>query len=321
MELADLRIVYAANPAIAVPTLAALHASCTVVGVLCNPDRPAGRGKHPVSPAVKDAALALGLPVIQSEHLLSEQRRQIAALHPDVLVSFACGFYFGPKFLALFARGALNIHPSLLPMYRGCSPIQFALLEGCPRTGITVQRIAAEVDCGNVLAVEPITLDGTETSLSLTDEVAKRSGPLIVSVLDALVHERLQETVQDPDAVTMTRMLSKQDGIIDWTKSAKAIHSHVRAMAGWPKATTTYQGEPLVVSAVSGSLGEAGTDPVPAGVQPGTVLALVKDKGLAVACGDGILYVQRVQPAMKRDMDSASFVNGHPAVIGCVLGR
>jgi len=320
MERNAVRILFAGNPSISVPSLKALAQVFQVVGVLTNPDRPTGRGKHLEAPAVKVAAEELGLPVLQYEHLLQKARTEIAALHPDILVSFACGHYFGPKFLALFPLAAINIHPSLLPHYRGCAPIQCALLNGEPRTGITIQRIAPEMDTGSILDCRIIELDGTETSVSLTDTVAELSAGMIVSTIQRLCAGTLQECAQDTSGVSYSTRLGKQDGVIDWHRQVRVIHSMVRAFQLWPKTTTSLKGVPLTITSVHGPLDQAGLEPVPPGVLPGTVVEFVKGKGLAIACGDGLLYVDRLQLAMKKELDSASFINGNPGILGAVLG-
>lgn len=320
MDFRKLRVVFAGNPHIAVGTLRSLAEACHVVAVITNPDRPAGRGRVLESPQVKTAALELGLPVFQYDRLLSQARTDIGALQPDVLVSFACGFYFGPKFLSLFPLAAVNIHPSLLPRYRGCSPIQYALLNGDDKTGITIQRISSEVDCGNVLACQEIELEGTETSDSLSEKVSEYAGPLVVSTLRQIFDGHVRELVQDGRQATYAPMIAKEDGQIDWSDSAKHLHAKIRALQHWPRAVTTWDKASLSVTAVYGPLSEAGVESVPTNTKPGTVLAFVKHKGLAIATGDGILYVSRLQPSMKREMDSAAFVNGHPKIIGSVLG-
>jgi len=321
MDCSELRILFAGNPAISVPSLKALMQSFTVVGVLTNPDRPSGRGKRLEAQPVKIAALELGLPVLQYERLRGKSREEVAALQPNLLVSFACGHYFGPKFLSLFPIAAINIHPSLLPLYRGCAPIQGALLNSDKRTGISVQHIVAEVDCGAILNHIVIELDGTETTESLTSIVAEKSASLIVSTLHGMCAGTLNERIQDNGAATYSALLSKQDGIVDWNRPAGEIHAKVRAFYPWPKASTTYNGVPLILAAVYGSVAEAGKDVFPSGIPAGTVTGLDKKKGLAIACGDGLLYVQRLQLPMKKEMDSISFVNGNPSIIGSVLGN
>lgn len=319
MECTDLRILFAGNPAISVPALQAIARAFNVVGVLTNPDKPTGRGRKLEIPPVKEAALALSLPVLQYDRLLRDAREAVAALQPNFLVSFACGHYFGPKFLALFPAGTANIHPSLLPLHRGCSPLQFTLLNGDMHTGISVQRIVSEIDSGDILAQKILELEGTETTASLSDRVALEAASLIVDTLDRLCAGQIVEQRQIGEP-SFTRMLSKGDGIIDWNRDAKEIHCQVRALNPWPKASTSYAGTPLLITSVSGDVTTAGMDPVPAGTKAGTVVGMVKGKGLAVACGDGILYVDRLQLAQKKEMDSASFINGNPGIIGSVLG-
>ncbi len=320
MDSSELRILFAGNPAISIPSLKALMESFTVVGVLTNPDRPSGRGKRLEAPPVKTAALELGLPVLQYERLRARSREEVAALQPNLLVSFACGHYFGPKFLSLFSIAAINIHPSLLPLYRGCAPIQGALLNGDEQTGITVQHIAAEVDCGDILNHVVIELDGTETTESLTSIVAEKSASLIIFTLQGLCAGSLKEQVQDNSAATYSAMLSKEDGIIDWSRPADEIHRKVRAFYPWPKTSTTFNGVPLIIASVYGPVSEVTREALAPDTLPGTVIGFDKKKGLAIACGDGLLYVQRLQLSMKKEMDSISFINGNPSIIGSVLG-
>ncbi len=314
------RILFAGNPELSVPALQALAQQFTVVGVLTNPDRPAGRGRHVEMPPVKQAAQQLGIPVIQTERVRREAREQVASLAPDLLISFACSHIFGPKFLAIFSRGAMNIHPSLLPAYRGCAPLQFALLHGERTTGITVQRIVQDIDSGNILASEEIALDGTETTAQLEHIVAPQASDLIVRTVRDLMEGKLVEFPQNHQKATYTRMLAKADGTIDWHASCADIHSKVRALFPWPKASTTFHGIRLLITGVYGSVFDLPHEPLPEMIVPGTVLRMVKKKGLAVACGDGILYVTRVQLAQKKEMDSAAFLNGNPSIIGAVLG-
>lgn len=316
MERSELRILFAGNPAIGISTLQALAASCNLVGVLTNPDRPSGRGRSLEAPPIKQEALRLGLPVLQFERLGKDARDEVAKLAPNLLISFACSYYFGPKFLALFAFGAINIHPSLLPKYRGSAPIQFALLNDEKQTGISIQRIEAEIDSGNILASQVIELDGTETTAELTDIVAVQVPDLLLETLDKMCAGDITEVEQVHAEATFSRLLTKEDGCIDWRQSARVIDCKVRAFLPWPKATTTFEGNLLAITGVSGcQLDSSISDK-----EPGTVTAFVKGKGLAVVCGDGLIYINRLQLAKKREMDSASFVNGNPQIVGSVLG-
>ncbi|HLW22465.1 MAG TPA: methionyl-tRNA formyltransferase [Sphaerochaetaceae bacterium] len=321
MDRSQLRILFAGNPEIAVPTLTALASRFTVVGVLTNPDRPAGRGRHLLPPPVKVEAQRLGIPVIQFDRLRKEAREEVSRLDPNMLLSFACGHYFGPKFLSLFPIGAINVHPSQLPRYRGCAPIQFAILNGERSTGITLQRIVQEIDSGDILSFHPIELTGTETADELEHRVAPQAASLVVSTVERLLEGTLVETPQQAHDATYTRMLSKQDGQIDWNSSVRDIHGKVRAFLPWPKASTTFEGKMLQITGVYGSVFDVPHEILDESVVPGTVLRLDKKRGLAVACKDGVLFVSRLQLAQKKEMDSASFCNGNPAIIGAVLGQ
>lgn len=319
-QLSDLKILYAATPEIALPTLQALSEVCQVVAVLCNPDRPVGRGRRMESPPIKQAASELGIPVLQFETLRTEQRRIVSTYEPEVLISFASGYYFGPMFLSLFPLGAFNVHPSLLPLYRGPAPIQSAIRDGVSETGISVQYLAQEIDSGDLLAVKRLALDGTETSEMLANVVAQEAPPLVISVLKNLLNNTLQAKAQEHHLATYTHQLTKEDGVIVWQRGAKELHAHIRAMHGWPRATTTLAGERVNITAVYGPLTEAGNEEVPKNSQPGEVVAFDKKRGLVIATGSGLLYVTRLQVATGREMESQAFVNGRPDIIGSVLG-
>ncbi|MGI6432637.1 MAG: methionyl-tRNA formyltransferase [Sphaerochaetaceae bacterium] len=313
------RILFAGNPEIAVPALVALSNHFTVCGVLTNPDKPSGRGRKLEMPPVKKQALKLGIPVLQFDSLGLEARIAVAALMPNFLVSFACGHYFGPKFLHLFDKGSVNIHPSLLPLYRGCSPIQFALLHGKKETGITIQRIAKEIDSGSLLLQKQLPLVGNETTQSLSHLVANEAAVLIVETLTKLGNGEIQEHDQIGQA-SWTTMIEKTDAIIDWNQSARLIHCMIRAYYPWPKASTVWEGKDLFITGVWGIDEQAGLEANPSGSQVGQVVGFDKTKGLAVACNDGLLYVNRLQLAQKKELASRDFVNGNPSIIGSLLG-
>jgi methionyl-tRNA formyltransferase len=319
VEEGNLKILFAGTPQIAVPSLHAIASRFRVVAVLTNPDKPGARGRDLVPTPVKQAALALGLPVLQPERLLGRAREEVASYRPDVLVSFAYGRMFGPKFLALFEKGAVNIHPSKLPICRGCAPIQNTILRGDRETAVSIQRIADQMDCGDLYYVDRFNLDGTETTPSLTDIVSARAAKDIVQVLHGIETGSLVPVPQQGEP-TYTRMVCKEDGVIDWNSEARQIHAKVRALLPWPKATTTFGGVPLLITGVFGSYSEAGADPVPDNVVAGTVVGMRKGKGIAVACADGLLWVTRLQLAARKEMDWQAFLNGNPAFIGAVLG-
>ncbi len=319
MENGRLKVLFAGTPEIAVPSLRAIASEFEVAAVLTNPDKPGARGRTLIPPPVKQAALELGLPVLQPERLLGDAREAVSLYHPDFLVSFAYGRLFGPRFLTLFGRGAVNIHPSLLPLCRGCAPIQNTILRGDSETAVSIQCIARQMDCGDLFYVDRFPLDGTETTPALTDFISRRAARAIVHVLHGIESGTLTPVPQQGDA-TYTKMVCKEDGVIDWHESAKTIHAKIRALLPWPKATTSLDGTPLMLTGVVGPLSEAGSDPVPDGVLPGTVVRFQKGKGIAIACSDGLLWVDHLQLAARKELDWQSFLNGNSSFMGSVLG-
>ncbi|AEV30269.1 methionyl-tRNA formyltransferase [Sphaerochaeta pleomorpha str. Grapes] len=314
-----MRILFAGTPEIAVPTLRALHQAFGVCAVLTNPDRPGTRGNALVPSPVKVAALELGLPVLQPEHLKSEARDLISSYGCDTLVCFAYGKLFGPKFLSLFSGETLNIHPSLLPLLRGSSPIQGAILNQFFKTGISIQRIASQMDCGDIAATEAFDLVGNETTQSLTDIVKKKAAPLAVETLQKVKDGTVSFTPQNGES-SYTQMVTKEMAVIDWSLPAKEIHALIRAMLPWPKATTRFKGQSLLITSVQGILSDAGLEEVPSSVVAGTVVKSQKGKGIAIATGSGLLWVDRMQLEKRKEMDWQSFLNGNRDFIASKLG-
>lgn len=302
-----MKILFAGTPDIAVPTLEALAEAGLVAGVLTSTDKPQGRKKVLTAPPVKVAALRLGLPVVQSDHLGKETREEVAEIGADTLVCFAYGKFFGPKFLSLFSL-ALNIHPSLLPLHRGPSPVQDAILCGDKVTGISIQKIARKMDEGDLAGQIEIPLDGTETDESLSEKVAKTAPAFVLKTLG----EPLVFHAQEGEA-SYCKLLGHDDGKIDWSKSAEEISALTRALYPWPRSWTTWEGQTLFLSSVSGV--EEGVK-----AEAGTVLGKDKKKGLAIQCGTDILWISRLQLQQKKDMDALSFVNGNRTILGSRLG-
>ncbi len=240
-----MRVVFAGSPAIAVPTLKALYRAGVLVGVLTNPDRPQGRGKQLHPTPVKEAALAMGVPIFTFETLRAEARHAIAGLEPTLLVSFAYARIFGPKFLALFAQGGLNVHPSLLPKYRGASPLTETILQGDNQTGITIQTLVAQMDAGDIVLQQPRDLNGTETTESLSHWAAEQGALMVTEVLQHF--DNLPRVPQNHSAATYCGKVLKAHGEIDWTEPAEIINRKIRAYTPWPKCFTLLDGVRVTV--------------------------------------------------------------------------
>lgn len=311
-----MRVLFAGTPELAVPTLRALAASShTVAGVLSAPDRPRGRGRTPLPSPVTEAAGELSLPVLQPQRLGAQARAAVAELEPELLAVFAYGKIFGPRFLALFAKGGLNVHPSLLPRYRGPAPIPAAIRNRDSETGITVQTVALEMDAGDIVVQKRIPLSGDETTASLSELVARTAGPLLVDAIDAVAAGRAV-TPQDHGAATYTRLLSKSDGEIDWSRSAEEIEALVRSVTPWPKARTTFRGEPLAVHRA-----RVVECPAPGGeLTPGRIVAVDRALGILVETGNACIALQEVQLPSRKPVDWNSFVNGAGPLEGELLG-
>ena len=313
-----MRIVFAGTPDFAVPALEVLHDG-ELCAVLTAPDRPAGRRGALRAPAVKRAALARGLSVLQPERLGRAFTAELARLQPDLLVAVAYGKIFRSYFLAIFARGGLNVHPSLLPQWRGPAPIPAAILAGARHTGVTVQRLAAEVDAGDIVAQREQPLDGTETSGSLAPRLAELGAALLREAVDAVAAGTERARPQNAADATHCALLRKEHGCIDWRRPAEAIERAVRAYDPWPRAFTTWGGRQLLVleAAVERSGDGAARDD---GAAPGQVVAVDREHGILVHTGARRLWIRRLQLQGRKPLDARAFANGHPEIAGARLG-
>ncbi len=307
-----MRLLFAATDSIAVPLLEKLNSRGLVTAVFTTPDAPKKRGKGFVPTPVKTKAEELGLPVFTPEHLNRDEREIVKSLGVDSLLSFSYGRIFGPKFLSLF-RYTFNVHPSALPLYRGCSPIFNAIRNNERQTAISVQQISLNIDEGDIYGMKSLSLDGTETSESLEYVISGEAPEFVLSILESV--ESIVPFPQSGEA-SYTGFIRKDDGRINWSDSAEKIHALVRACYPWPKAWCMYNGSPFIIAGVHSS---SFLPFEPCTEAPGTVTALDRKKGLRIATGEGYLYVTRVLPPMKKEMDAASFVNGARDFIGTVL--
>lgn len=317
-----MRILFAGSPALAIPSLEAAAHAHEVVGVLTSPDQPAGRGRAMVAPPAAAAARELGLPVLQPLKLDAAFMETVRALKPDVLVVAAYGRIFRPAFLSLFPMGGVNVHPSLLPRYRGPSPITAAILAGDTETGVTIQALAQKFDTGDILAQERVPLKGDETTGRLSEELAQVGARLLSGVLAGLASGPAPaRRVQEESAATYCRTISKDDGVVHWAESAAVIERKVRAYDPWPRASTACAGETLLLLQSHVYPVTLGGDPSRKTEMPGEVLAPDRKHGLLVRTGEGILALERLQLQFKKPLDWRSFLNGRPDIVGTRLGR
>jgi methionyl-tRNA formyltransferase len=305
------------SPEFALPTLRRLiESGHAVVGVVTQPDRPAGRGRRLQAPPAKLLALEHGLPVLQPERVnRPESLTAIGELAPDALVIAAYGQILRQPLLDLPRRGALNVHASLLPKYRGASPVAAAILAGDSETGVTILDVVLALDAGPMLAQRALPIEPHDTTGTLSDKLARLGADLLIDVLPAWERGDVAAQPQDDSQATYARTLRKEDAVIDWSLPAEEIWRRVRAYNPWPVATTTFQGEPV-------RIWEARPLDDEPGAPPGTAVALSAPalSGFAVRCGHGSLAIVRAQRAGKRAVTGEELLRGMPALLGQRLG-
>ncbi|MBI1946102.1 MAG: methionyl-tRNA formyltransferase [Deltaproteobacteria bacterium] len=310
------RLAFFGTPALAATQLEALLASAhDVVLVVAQPDRPAGRGKQLQPPPTKVLALARGVEVAQPETLKKETPSGEAfftlfsSKKVDLAVVAAYGRIIPRRLLELPPRGFVNVHASLLPRWRGAAPIQRALEAGDAKTGVCLMHMVPELDAGDVYATAEVAIDPNDDGETLTAKVAAAGARLLSTNLDALITGALPRVPQRTEGVTYAEQLEKHHGGVDWTKSARQLVDHARAMHPWPGAFTSLGDEVLKLFSPSLAPGQGA---------PGAVLSA--GDGLVVACGAGAVRFGEAQLPNKRRMPVAELVKGRPIAVGTVLG-
>jgi methionyl-tRNA formyltransferase len=315
------RIVFLGTPDFAVPSLRALIASpeLDVVGVVTQPDRPAGRGRPLQRSPVKQAALSAGLPVIQPEKThTSPAFEQLQAWQPDFLVVAAFGQILRQKVLDLPHIAPINVHASLLPRWRGAAPIQAAIRAGDNYTGVTTMIVDAGMDTGAILLQDSIPIEPDETGQSLHDKLAALGAILLIHTLEWLLSGSIQPHPQPTkeSLITYAPQLKKEDGQIDWKASAAEIDRHVRAYTPWPGTYTFWDGKRLKILAGY----PVTSDP---SLAPGAVLephGAERTAPIVVGTGKGAYAPTRLQLEGRQAVDAAAFLNGAPGFAGSTLG-
>ncbi len=303
-------VVFMGTPDFAVPTLRALIDAYRVVGVVTQPDRPAGRGnKEPLPSPVKQVAVAHNIPVFQPEKLRRpESIETLRQWHADLYVVAAFGQILPQTVLDIPRHGSINVHASLLPRWRGAAPIQAAILHGDSQTGVTIMKMDAGLDTGPMLRAEAIEITPDETGASLHDRLAELGARLLIPTLDDYLTGDVQPVPQPEDGVTVAPRIEKEQGRIDWSKSADEIDRQVRAFTPWPGTFTEWGGRALKILSGSSVQGRA---------EPGEI---VHNNGrTAVGTSYGLYALSRVQLAGKPAVDVQAFVNGYPDFLGAKL--
>ena len=306
-----MRIVFMGSAELAIPSLHSLLGSekDELVGVVSQPDRPAGRKRIPTPCPLKAFAEEAGISVMAPEKIgTPDSVEALATLKPDLFVVVAYGQYIPRRVIDLAPLEAINLHPSLLPKYRGSAPIQWAIANGDAETGVSIITVANKMDAGDILRQKTYPIADDDTSLSLHNQLAKIGAKLLLKTLDDIRAGTVSHTAQDESQVVEIRKLVKEDGEIDWARSATTIRNRIRAFDPWPGSTCKLpSGEILKVWCAELVEGN--------GI-PGELL----DDQLLIASGDGALRLVEIQPAGKKRMPASSFLNGHPLPAGSRLG-
>ncbi|MDO8730358.1 MAG: methionyl-tRNA formyltransferase [Candidatus Omnitrophota bacterium] len=312
-----MKILFLGTPAFAVPSLEKLLKSGhKVVGIVTQPDRPRGRCRTPQPPPVKELALSKSLPVFQPERpsdpaFLSE----IKKLGAECAAVVAYGRILPKEFLNLFRHGAINLHASLLPKYRGAAPIQWSIIRGEQETGVTVFELDEQLDHGPVILQQKTPIKPDEDAAGLATRLSETGGLALIEALDLIETGMTSPVPQEEAEATHAPILAKEDGIIRWELPAAEIRNRIRGMQPWPSATTSAGEKSLkILSATAVEHAVPGTPSV-----PGTVVLASPHEGLFIQTGKGVLRIERLQPSGGNPMSAAEFLRGHPLLPGLIL--
>lgn len=316
-----MRAVFMGTPEIAATVLKSVLASRhEVVAVVTQPDKPKGRGHEMAFPPVKEVALEAGIPVLQPQRAKDEAFiEELRTLNPDIILVAAYGKLLPAAILDMPKFGCINVHASLLPKYRGASPIQWAVLNGDEKSGVTIMHMAETMDTGDIIMTEEVVLAEDETAGSLHDKLAAIGGPLLITAMDALETGRAPRIRQNEEEATHVKMLDKTMGNLDFSKPALQLERWIRGLNPWPTAYTKLNGKMCKLwKAEVIPAEELGKET--RGTEPGTVIATAKDS-FDVFTGDGALRVKELQIEGKRKMTAEEFLRGFSLETGTVLGR
>ncbi|MBP5284061.1 MAG: methionyl-tRNA formyltransferase [Treponema sp.] len=335
-----LRVIYGGSPAASAKSLELILKDSAmskdadgeeykIVGVLTNPPAAQGRHKELIPTEVEhyvriwNEARGDNIAVLTPEHIAAPEREQIAALKPDVFVCFAYGHIVGPKFFSLFRFGGINLHPSLLPKYRGATPVNACILNQDTETGFSIQQMTQEIDEGDIFFQQRTGLTGTETAEQLLNNAALYGGISMTNILREIAREnRLPDSYKQTGLPSYCSHIRKEDGHINWKDSALKIDAQIRAYTPWPGTYSYSGGQQLrIIKANAASKVAIQDSSVPQNTQavPGTVLDYNKQRGILIQTGDGVLIATELQWQSKKAMDYKSFMNGTKNFIGTIL--
>ena len=304
-----MKLVFCGTPLFAVPTLERLAAAGHELQlVVTQPDRPQGRGMELTAPPVKQSALKLSLAITQPEKIKKNEEFQsrLSALQPDAIIVVGYGRIIPPWMLTLPRYGNINVHASLLPKYRGAAPIQWAIAQGETVTGVTTMLLNEGLDTGDILLQKEMTLQSDDTAVTFAPRLSELGADLLIETLRGLEDKTITPIPQDHSQATLAPILKKEDGLIDFNRTATEIHNRLRGFQPWPGAYTHFRGKSLKFIS-------AKPDDTPSNLAPGELR--ISDEKLFVGCGSRtVLHLLQVQPEGKKALTAREFINGyHPA--------
>ncbi len=302
-----MRVLFWGTPIFALPSLSALiYEGHDVVGIVTQPDRPKGRGRKVTPSPVKELATEEGLPVLTPEKPKGQEFIEaVRALDPEISIVVAYGHILGSEILSLPVRGSINVHASLLPELRGAAPVNWAILNGKETTGVTIMRMVDQMDAGPILFQIPEDIAPDETATELGTRLSEVGAEALVEALALMEDGALEEVDQDEGAATFAPKVNRGLARIDWDRGAHELGCHIRGLDAVPGAWTTLQGEPIKLFKAAPEV-ERTVD-----ARPGSILQASQESGLVVACGQGALRVQEVQPAGAKRMGVGAWLRGH----------
>ena len=307
-----MKIVFMGTPDFAVPSLEALIEKYGVEAVFTQPDRPKGRGKKLAFSPVKEVAVRHNIKVLQPEKLKDDREavEYLKDLRPDFIIVVAFGQILTKEVLDIPKYGCINLHASLLPMYRGAAPLNWVVINGEKKSGNTTMLMDVGLDTGDMLLKDEVEISDDMTAGELHDTLMASGGELLIKTIEGLVQGTITPIKQEGETC-YAKMLSKDTGKIEWSKAAKDIHNLIRGLNPWPIAHTTYKGQNMKIYA-SSVLEENSNK------EAGTIIGVNKD-GIKVSCGEGVLLIKKVQFPNGKPLTIEQYINGNEIEVGCKL--
>ncbi len=301
-----MRVVFWGTPGLAAQYLSPLADRQELVGVVTQPDRPKGRSREPSAPPVKREAVKFGCLVLQPEDLLDRDfQGQLRELSPDVFAVVAYGCILPPSVIEMPAQAAVNVHYSLLPQLRGAAPVQHALMQGLTETGVTVQYVAEQLDAGDIILQQSITIEPGDNTAILTQRLTEIGVPLLLEVLELIVCSRVTARSQDHTAATYAPLLTREDGIIDWCRPARDIVNQIRACYPWP-GSVCWLGDRQIKITSANAIAQADFEEGDCG----QIVEIRQQEGFVVQAKPGEVLITRLQPAGRQEMSAVDFLRG-----------